>query len=217
MFIGHFAAGFAAKKLDARPSLAGYFVAAQLPDILWPGFLLAGVERATIAPGDTAFNPLRFDSYPYSHSLLAVAAAGALLGAICAAWSGSRRAGFIFAALALSHWVLDFASHRPDMPLWPGGGPKLGLGLWNSVALTLIVEGLIFVAGVALYAQATRARDAVGRFGLAGLVALLLVFYLAAAFGPLPPSMTAVAGSALTGVPIVAALAWWVDRHRRPA
>ena len=46
-----------------------------------------------------------------------------------------------FAALVLSHWVLDFASHRPDMPLWPGG-PKVGLGLWYSLPATLVVEAV---------------------------------------------------------------------------
>ena len=47
----------------------------------------------------------------------------------------------------LSHWVLDFAVHRPDLPLWPAG-PKVGLGLWNSIPGTFIVEGLfkIFAA-----------------------------------------------------------------------
>ena len=36
-------------------------------------------------------------------------------------------------ALVVSHWVLDVVTHIPDMPLYPGG-PKFGLGLWNSVA-----------------------------------------------------------------------------------
>jgi hypothetical protein len=38
---------------------------------------------------------------------------------------------------------LDVASHRPDMPVLPNG-PYIGLGLWNSVAATLIVEAAIF-------------------------------------------------------------------------
>ena len=41
----------------------------------------------------------------------------------------------------LSHWVLDFVTHAPDMPLWPGPSPRLGLGLWNSIPGTSIVEG----------------------------------------------------------------------------
>ena len=216
MFVGHMALGFAAKKLDPRPSLAAYFVAAQLPDVLWPVLLLIGLEHATIAPGDTAFNPLRFDAYPWSHSLAATIVWGGVLAALALARHASKRGALLLAALVVSHWILDFVTHRPDMPLWPGGGPKLGLGLWNSIPGTLVVECALFAAGVALYAHATKPRDAVGRFGPAGLVVLLLIFYFAAAFGPPPPNMDVVARSSLVGIALIAWLAWWIDRHREP-
>jgi len=213
MFIGHLALGFAAKRVAPEASLACYFVAAQLPDVLWPVLLLAGVEHATIAPGDTAFTPLRFDSYPYSHSLVATMLWGGLLAALWLARRRNRRVALLLAALVVSHWLLDFATHRADMPLWPGG-PRLGLGLWNSVPATLLVECAMFAAGVALYAGATRARDAVGRLGLAGLVVLLLVFYFAAAFGPPPPNVGVVAQSGIVGIVLIAWLAAWTDRQR---
>jgi hypothetical protein len=54
MFIGHFALGFAARKAAPRGPLAAYFAAAQLPDIVWPVLVLAGVERVTIAPGEAS-------------------------------------------------------------------------------------------------------------------------------------------------------------------
>ena len=82
MFLGHFAMAYGAKRLAPRTSLGTLFAAAQLPDLVWPVLLLAGVEHATIVPGETAFTPLRFDSYPISHSLLTVAAGGALFGAL---------------------------------------------------------------------------------------------------------------------------------------
>jgi hypothetical protein len=44
MFIGHFALGFASKRVAPRLSLAAAFVAAQLLDLLRPVFLLAGAE-----------------------------------------------------------------------------------------------------------------------------------------------------------------------------
>jgi len=71
MFIGHFALGFAAKRAAPRLSLAALFAAAQLADVIWPFLLAAGVEQVRIQPGITAFTPLDFISYPYSHSLLA--------------------------------------------------------------------------------------------------------------------------------------------------
>jgi len=215
MFIGHFAVAYGAKRLAPRTSLGTLFAAAQLPDLVWPWLLLAGVEHATIAPGDTAFTPLRFDSYPVSHSLAAVAAWGAAFGAVHF-WRKRRATdAIVLALLAVSHWLLDFVSHRPDMPLWPGG-PRLGLGLWNSVPATVVVELALFAAGLWLALSATRARDGVGRWGFAGLAVFLLLIYAANAAGPPPPSMTAVGwGGAIGGI-LLALLAVWVDRHREP-
>jgi membrane-bound metal-dependent hydrolase YbcI (DUF457 family) len=213
MFIGHFAMAYGVKRWAPRTSLATLFAAAQLPDVLWPGLLMAGVEHAEIAPGDTAFTPLRFDSYPVSHSLVTVLAWGALFGAIHF-WRERRRVDALaLALLVVSHWVLDFVSHRPDMPLWPGG-PRFGLGLWNSVGATVAVELAMFAVGVGLAAASTRPRDRLGRWGFAGLAVLLLAIYAANAAGPPPPSMAAVAGAGLVGAVLLVALAAWVDRHR---
>jgi hypothetical protein len=216
VFIGHFATAYAAKKLAPRVSLATLFAASQLPDLVWPCLILAGVERATIAPGDTAFTPLRFDEYPISHSLITVAALGALFGAVHF-WRRRRALdAAVLALLAVGHWVLDFLSHRADMPLWPGG-PKLGLGLWNSVPATIVVELLLFAIGVGLALNATRARDRLGRWGFLGLAAFLLVIYAANASGPPPPSMQAVGWLGAIGGLVLMALAAWIDRHRAPA
>jgi len=213
LFLGHFAIAYAAKRLVPRASLGTLFAAAQLPDIVWPVLVAAGVEKATIAPGDTAFTPLRFDSYPISHSLVMVAAWGAAFGAVHF-WSRRRPLdAVVLAGLAVSHWLLDFASHRPDVPLWPGG-PKLGLGLWNSVAGTIVVELALFAAGLWLALSATRGRDRVGRWGFAGLAALLLLIYAADATSPPPPSMEAVAVVGVAGGIALVALAAWIDRHR---
>jgi hypothetical protein len=216
MFLGHFATAYAAKKLAPRTSLGTLFAAAQLPDLVWPWLLLAGVEHVSIVPGDTAFTPLRFDSYPISHSLLTIAAMGAAFGAVHF-WR-KRRAldALVLALLPVGHWVLDFFSHRPDMPLWPGG-PRLGLGLWNSVPATITVELLLFAASIAVALSATRARDRVGRWGFAGLAAFLFVIYAANAASPPPPSTHAIAWAGAIGGILLTALAAWVDRHRQPA
>lgn len=209
MFLGHFAVAFAARRLDPRPSLATYFAAAQLPDVLWPGFLLAGAEHVTIAPGDTAFTPLRFDSYPYSHSLVAVAFWGALFGLGYALWRGRPRAGVLLAGLALSHWFLDWITHRPDMPLGLSDGPRYGLGLWNSVAATLAVELTVFAVALALYLG----RPAGVRRGrVFAFVSLLLLIYAGNVLGPPPPSAMAVAITVLVGFPLFGWFAWWADR-----
>jgi hypothetical protein len=216
MFLGHFALGFAAKKVDANVSLGTSFVAAQLADVVWPGLVLTGVERVAIAPGDTAVTPLRFESYPYSHSLVALAVWGAALGAVHFFSRRRARAAVLLALLVLSHWVLDVISHRPDVPLSPWGGTVLGLGLWHSRPATFAVEGSLFACGVALYVAATRGRDGAGRWGLVALVGFLGVAYLAAFFGPPPPSVDAVAFMGLLGAAILMPWAAWVDRHRSP-
>jgi membrane-bound metal-dependent hydrolase YbcI (DUF457 family) len=217
VFIGHFALGFAAKKLDPGPSLGGYFLAAQLADTLWPVLVLAGVERVTIAPGDTAFTPLRFDSYPFSHSLLSMVMLGAALG--LAHWMRRRsvRAAVLLGLLVPSHWLLDFVSHRADMPLVPWSSRLVGLGLWRSVPATLALESVLFASGGWLYLTATRARDRSGRYGTAGLLALLSVSYVGSAFGPPPPSVAAIAWVGLAGAALTLALAVWADRHRLAA
>ena len=169
MFIGHIGLAFAAKKVAPRPSLGTLALAAQLVDGVWPVFLLLGWEKVEIVPGITAVTPLLFVSYPYTHSLAAGAVWALLLaGGYYLLRRDGVGAGWI-AALVVSHWILDFISHRPDMPLWPGG-PKVGLGLWNSVPATLAVEFALFAGGIWLYLSATRARDRVGTWALAAFV-----------------------------------------------
>ena len=136
MFIGHFALGFGAKRVVPRVSLAMLLVAALFADILWPLLVLLGFEEVRIAPGSTAFTPLEFVSYPWSHSLLLLVIWGACLGAAYRGIFGGRRTFVVMAALVVSHWVLDWVTHAPDMPLYPGG-PKFGLALWNSVPGTM--------------------------------------------------------------------------------
>ena len=215
MFIGHFALGFAAKRAAPTISLALLFTACQLADILWPVFVAAGLESVRIAPGITAFTPLDFVSYPYSHSLVALCLWGALLGSACWLFGAGARASLLVAALVLSHWLLDFVSHRPDMPIYPGGA-LWGLGLWNSVPATLIVELLLFGTGLWVYVRATRARDSVGRWSFAGLVAFLLIAYFANIAGGPPPSVTAIYVAGIAGALLLIAWSWWTDRHRQP-
>jgi LexA-binding, inner membrane-associated putative hydrolase len=217
MFIGHFALGLASKKLEPEVSLATSFLAAQLADAIWPVLVLAGVERVTIAPGDTVVAPLRFDSYPWSHSLLMLLLWAAAFAGIHFAVKRRGRAALVLGGLVVSHWVLDFVSHRADMPLTPWTPERVGLGLWNSLPATVVVEGLLFVAGASMALAATRPRDAIGRWGLLSVLALLVLAYLANLAGPPPPSVAALAWTGIAAPVILLPVVAWVDRHRRPA
>lgn len=213
MFIGHFAIGFAAKRFAPRTSLAALLSAPLFLDMLCPLFVLAGWEQVRIDPGNTRFTPLDFVYYPWSHSLLmsVVWASGFALiyHTIAHYWPGTVA---IWIGI-VSHWVLDWMAHRPDMPLYPGG-PRFGLGLWNSVAATMIVEIGMLAVGVWLYARATRSRNAVGRYLFAAYVGLLLALYVTDRFSPLPPNPEAVAWTGVALSVILIPWAWWFDRNR---
>jgi hypothetical protein len=213
MFIGHFAVGLAAKRVTPRISLAMLFLAAQFADVLWPVLVALGFEQVRIDPGNTAFTPLDFASYPYSHSLALLAVWAVVVGGGYRAIAGGRGTAVTLGLLVLSHWLLDFLTHRPDMPVYPGG-PKVGLGLWNSIAATLVVEIALFAYGVFMYVRATRARDGIGRWGLVALTTVLLLLYLANLTSGAPPSVTAIWTASIAGAIILMVWAWWVDHHR---
>lgn len=213
MFIGHYAVALAAKRVAPRTSLGTLFVAAQFADMLWPVMLLLGWERAHLEAGPNPFLILWLDSIPISHSLLTLIAWGALFGWLYHRRTGYARGALVIAVAVVSHWVLDVATHRPDMPLYPGG-PALGLGLWRSVTGTLVVEATLFVVGTWIYLRTTRARDAVGRYGLAAMLAVLVLFYGASLLGGTPPSMRVVAIGGIIFGWLFVGWAGWVDRHR---
>jgi LexA-binding, inner membrane-associated putative hydrolase len=213
MFIGHFAVGFAAKRFAPRTSMAALIAAPMLADILWPIFLLLGWEEVRIDPGNTRFTPLGFVHYPWSHSLLmlviwATVFAGVYY-AIARYWPG------VFAIWigVVSHWVLDWITHRPDMPLVPSGA-RYGLGLWNSIAGTMTVEIMMLAVGVWMYARVTRARDRIGRWAFIGYIALLLASYVGDRFGGPPDSVGEIAWPGVVAIVILLPWAWWFDRHR---
>lgn len=213
MFIGHAAVAFAAKKAAPKTSLGTLMMAAQFIDLLWPVFLLVGLEHVRVDPGNTALTPLDFYDYPFSHSLVAVGVWGLAFGGVYFAARRYRAGAVILGLIVVSHWVLDFLTHRPDLPLAPGSDARVGLGLWNSVPATLIVEGLLFAAGVALYVKTTKAADRIGTYALWGLVAFLVAVYLMNVFGDAPPSpgVIAIAGNASW---LFVLWGYWIDKHR---
>jgi membrane-bound metal-dependent hydrolase YbcI (DUF457 family) len=214
MFIGHYAVGFASKRFAPRASLAWFVAGATLLDLLFPLFVILGWESARFVPADTPFLRISLDHYPWTHSLLMAVVWSVLFALLCWAVTRARAAALVAGAAVFSHWVLDLVTHSPDMPLLPGGSERVGLGLWHSTAGTVAVEGLMFVAGVWIYAKVTRARDGVGRWAWWGLVAFLALSYAGNLVASAPPAPKAYAWAGLGAGLLLVAWAWWVDRHR---
>ena len=213
MFVGHTAVALAAKSRAREVSLGWLLAAAVALDLIWPVLLLLDVEHVRISPGFTAFTPFDFQSYPYSHSLL-MSVVWAAAAALLARWRGlSQSTAVLIGGLVLSHWVLDFVTHAPDLPLVPWASPRVGLGLWNSIAATFVVEGALFVAGIALYLRATRARDRIGVWALWSLLGVSVVMWASGPFSSPPPSERAI-GWVTLGLWLLVAWAAWADRHR---
>lgn len=215
MFAGHLGVALAAKVAEPKAPLGALVAASFGIDLLWPILLLAGAESVSIEPGATAFTPLSFDAYPWSHSLAMVLLWGVLAWGLTRALGYGNRVAIVIGGVLVSHWVLDFLTHRPDLALWPGG-PLVGLGLWNSVPGTFLVEGLMFAGAVALYARRFPPRDGLGRAGIAALVGLVAVIWASGPFSPPPPNEMAVTVVVLA-LWILPFWAWRIERHRLAA
>jgi len=188
-------------------------MAAQWVDLVWPVLLLFGIERVQIDPGNTAFTPLNFVYYPFTHSLVGVLIWAVLFAAVYYFIKKNLKVSVFLGLLVISHWLLDLVVHRPDLPLTLSNEHMVGFGLWNNVLLTIIVEGLIFFAGVIIYTKVTRANDKIGKYGTFGLIVFLIIVYIMNITGPPPDNTMAIAivGNAQW---LIVAWAYWIDRHR---
>ena len=215
MFIGHFGIGLGSKKAAPKVSLGTLFLAAQFLDLLWPTFLLLGWEKVTINQGSQELTPLNFTYYPFSHSLFVAMVWGLLVGAIYFLVKRNKRGSIILGLCVLSHWFLDLIVHRPDLPLYPGNSPLVGFGLWNYKLAEVIVEGLIFIAGLIIYLNATKPKNKTGIFAFWSLVVFLVIIHVSNIFGPPPTNTTAIAWAGESQWLLVV-WAYWADSRREP-
>src|SRR5262249_9023115 len=154
--------------------------------VLWSIFVLLGIERARIVPGITRSVPLDLEYMPISHSLVAGVGWGVLFAGIYFALHKELQVAIVLFLGVLSHWLLDYLSHRPDMPLLPSG-PRGGLGLWNYPLPAFLTEAVMLLAGGFLYLHATRPRAGGKNLGVYVLLAVLFAFNCAAYTAAPPP------------------------------
>lgn len=216
MLVGHFGVGLAAKRIVPETSAGTLMLASLLPDFVAWTLLLAGVEHARIHPGITRTNPLDLYDIAISHSLLTDAIWGLLLAGAYFLWRRHSRASWIILAVVLSHWLLDFLSHRPDMPLAPGVHQYFGLGLYNSPLAMLLVEGSIWFAGIIVYARCTRPRKRMGTYLFWSVAALLTAVWIVSLGGATPSALRPAGISSLIFFSMVVLWAYLMD-FLRPA
>ena len=208
MFIGHFAPGLLAATHKDSPQLRVLFIAAQLVDWAFFGFLLTGTEAMRFREGTSVLNPMDLYHMPYTHSLAGSAVWALGFGLLVWAFTKNRAGGIVAALVVLSHWFLDLLVHVPDLTLI-GHPPKLGLGLWNYPMIEIPLELALIFGSLFYYARKTGSRGA-PLWTIAILFAALQLFSW---FGPQEKDVTA--GTSLLafvafGVTTLAA--WWLER-----
>lgn len=214
MFIGHFSVALAAAAHPKAPKLGVLIAASQLVDIGFFTLMIAGVERMRLVPGATVMNPMDLYFMPYTHSLLGSAVWALGFGLLVGAIMRSRVAGLIAGAVVLSHWLLDFLTHRPDLGI-VGDSDKVGLGLWNHPTIAMPLELALIGLGFLLYARATRPKSPSGRWSLWVFAAVLLVMQAIDWLGPKPTQVDLTLPlMALAGYGVAIALGLWIGATR---
>ena len=211
MFIGHFAPAFVAAAAYSRgPKLATYFVAAQLID--WGFFALAivGVEKMRIDPTATVMVPYDLYFYPYTHSLVGAGLWAAAFGLVIAIWHRDSLAGLLSGLVVVSHWVLDWVAHRPDLTI-AGGEARYGMGLWNHPEIAMPLEVGITLAAFIFYVRRSRGPIAQPLILLLALIVMQAINW----FGPKPTeAWIGLYLEALIAFAVLTGLAMWVGKNR---
>lgn len=211
MFIGHFAPAFIAAAVSPeRPRLGTMFVAAQLVD--WGFFALAlfGIEHMRIDPGASAMVPFDLYHMPYTHSLVGTGIWAAAFLLVVAIHQRNLAVGILAGIVVLSHWLLDFIVHVPDLTI-DGTPPKLGLGLWDYPWIAMPLELALTLGAFAFYMRRTRGPAGQPVVLIGAMLLLQAVNWFAphpASAGPFLYLQAVFAFALLTG------LAAWVGENR---
>ena len=180
MFIGHYGLGFAVKKKYSDIPLWVLFLSVQLMDIVDFILVIFGIEKAVYRNSDNPFFRNNLD-LPYSHSLIGALLLSAIVYLIFKIIK-RRSWALIVALCVLSHWVIDYIVHTPDLSI-VFGHIKTGLGLWNYPYLSFSLEIILVLLGWLIL----RYRNCVSYL----LLFLLIGSFTGMIFGKEPDTMKA--------------------------
>lgn len=176
MYAGHFAAGLAIKAAVPRAPTAVLTASIFLPDLLWLGLSVTGIEVVT--PGAW------FDGW--SHSIASFVLQSVVVGLV---WSRSdARVAMALAGAVLSHLALDLPMHPARLEWYPyasGGFGNLMNGSAGDAAafgksIVWWIEATVVLCGVGVYVAASRR---IGIRRAAAVAGALLILSLQVAFG----------------------------------
>ena len=194
MYLGHLALGLAAKPVAPKVSTGVLLVAPQVLDILWAGFFVVGVGE--------------LEATPWDHGLVMSFVWSAIAFVIALLFYRDIRSSLLIGLLVLSHWVCDFIAWDSVLPLAFGDSPRVGLGLYNSVPVMLVMDFGLFGGALAFYLTRTKANDRTGKWAPWLLVAYLIALI---PFGVMPGKLVTIMA---LGLILVVPFGVWIDRHR---
>jgi hypothetical protein len=214
MLVGHYAVALIAKRVEPRIDLGTLVLAAMFADFAWCVFMIFGFEQVQFKSGMGAGQYFSAKNIALSHSLLMDVVWAVLLALVYLLRRRYPRGALMIFLVVLSHWLLDFVSHRPDLPIAPEMHTYVGLGLWNSIPATLLVEGGFWFFAVILYVRCTRSKSLTAAFVFWGGIALLTLVWFSNIAGPPPQNPKAAPFASLTVFLLTLAWAYWVNRVR---
>jgi hypothetical protein len=157
MFIGHFALAYAIHYFLPIIPLWVVLVGVSFPDLLWPILVILGIEKVYINSKLPLQKDIRFNHYPYSHSLVLSTAIATAFGGAIAILLNNNSIFFLFPLFSASHWFLDAIVHRKDLPVlgFSKKDIKVGLGLWNHGRAAFVSEYIIYVILTMVFAPSS--------------------------------------------------------------
>ncbi|MBS0385057.1 MAG: hypothetical protein JSS00_06885 [Proteobacteria bacterium] len=206
MFVGHYAAAFAAKAIEPRTPLWTLAAGCQLIDIGWSSLIMAGVEHASADPALPGSTLVLYDM-PWTHSLPGAAAWSVAAALACIVLLRlSALSSLLVGASVFSHWLLDLIVHRPDLLLYPGG-PKVGFALWNYPVAEQAVEiGLLAVFG-AVWVASRKAQNRTAWPAILFIAFLVALQIVAMLMPPASGQLGVTAGATILAVYVVVIVA----------
>jgi len=142
---------------------------------LAPGLVLLGLEQVHIPSNFVQTHYMTF-TFPYAHGLVASLAWSAIgfgiTYAVLPRWTTKERkqAGLAIALAVFSHFVLDWLTHIPELPLLGDDSLKTGLGLWNDLPFALTLEVALVAIGFVFYLIMVKPKTNLARYGVGGLL-----------------------------------------------